>query len=149
MATYICPQKNTKTIHFLMEVKDTLLINTASLLIWPMFCQWCQVTVILIILIGPLQYMHLGSLVCGLLITIIYLMDSLYLRWGLALYFCLLYVNLSGFQMAFCLCLGFSIKKINSPIFKFSSPPPPLKLFLREAYKVSANELMIHVLICI
>ena len=54
--------------------------------------------------------------------------------------------------MAFCLCLGFSIKKINGAIFKFSStppPPPPLKHFLREAYKVSANELMIHVLICI
>jgi hypothetical protein len=28
-----------------------------------------------------------------------------------------------GFQMAFCLCLGFSIKIINSPIFKFSSTP--------------------------
>ena len=58
-------------------------------------------------------------------------------------------LNQSGFQMAFCLCLGFSIKKINSPIFKFSSIPPPKKTFLREAYKVSANELMIHVLICI
>ena len=30
----------------------------------------------------------------------------------------------TGFQMAFCLCLGFSIKKINSPIFKFSRTPP-------------------------
>jgi hypothetical protein len=49
--------------------------------------------------------------------------------------------------MAFCLCLGFSIKKL---IAQFSSfQVPPLKLFLREAYKVSANELMIHVLICI
>ena len=44
--------------------------------------------------------MRLGSLVCGLLISIIYLMDFLYLQRGLEsrpcheiLYFCLLYVN--------------------------------------------------------
>jgi hypothetical protein len=55
-----------------------------------------------------------------------------------------------GFQMAFCLCLGFSIKKHNTPIFLVFKYPPPLKLFWERLIRlISDYELMIHVLICI
>jgi hypothetical protein len=54
-----------------------------------------------------------------------------------------------GSKWHFACAWGSVLKKLIAQFSSFQVRPPPLKLFLREAYKVSANELMIHVLICI
>ena len=58
------------------------------------------------------------------------------------------HIHTQGSKWHFACAWGSVLKKL---IAQFSSfqVPPPLKLSLREAYKVNANELMIHVLICI
>ena len=65
--------------------------------------------------------MSQGSLVCGLLISIIYLMDFLYFQWGLKSRPCceILYIRCTHINACAVLCLLYvnSLEK---------SPPPPL-----------------------
>ena len=66
--------------------------------------------------------MRLGSLVCGLLISIIYLMDFLYLQRGLESRPCreILYIMVHAYNACVVLCLLY-VNPLENP------PPPPTR----------------------